>query len=65
MRIEVNGKPHETGAATLGELLAELGLAEARVATAVNGAFAASDARGALRLADGDRIEVLRPMAGG
>ena len=65
MRILVNGKPHETEAGTLAALLAEMGLAEARVATALNGAFAPRTARAATTLSEGDAVEVLSPMQGG
>ncbi|MFA7504833.1 MAG: sulfur carrier protein ThiS [Burkholderiaceae bacterium] len=65
MRIEVNGEARELGVATLDELLRELGLADARVATAVNGDFVPVGARAQRRLADGDRVEVLAPMQGG
>jgi sulfur carrier protein len=65
MKIEVNGEPREFGGSTLEELLRELALAEARVATAVNGEFVPAAARAQRRLAEGDRVEVLAPMQGG
>ena len=65
MRIEVNGEPQEIEAASLSEALAELGLADATVATAVNGDFVPRDAREATRLNEGDRIEILSPRRGG
>ncbi|MGH8261550.1 MAG: sulfur carrier protein ThiS [Steroidobacteraceae bacterium] len=65
MRIIVNGASRESTAADLATVLAELGLTDAVVATAVNGEFVASAARGGTRLADGDRVEVLAPMQGG
>jgi len=65
MRIEVNGEPREFGGSTLEELLGELALAEARVATAVNGEFVPAAARAGRGLAEGDRVEVLAPMQGG
>jgi sulfur carrier protein len=65
MRIEVNGAPREVAARTLAEALEALGWGEARVATAVNGAFVPVAARADTALAPGDRIEVLAPMQGG
>ncbi len=65
MRIEVNGERHDLAAKTVAEALAELGWAEARVATAVNGDFLPAAARADTALKDGDRLEVLAPMQGG
>ena len=42
-----------------------LGLAEAKIATAVNGAFVAAPARGATRLEEADEIEIVAPRQGG
>ena len=52
-------------AADLAAALAELGFAEAVIATAVNGTFVPAPKRSAAALADGDRLEVLAPMQGG
>jgi sulfur carrier protein len=65
MRIIVNGASREIAARDLAAVLAELGLGEAVVATALNGEFVPSGARGATRIVDGDRLEVLAPMQGG
>ena len=65
MRIEVNGASQTVTGPTLADALAELGLAEARVATAMNGQFVAKAARGQTALHEGDRLEVLSPMQGG
>lgn len=65
MRIDVNGTPRDIAAATLADALAELGWADARVATALNGDFVPSGARADQPLRDGDRLEVLAPMQGG
>lgn len=65
LRIEINGEPREVAAATLEELLAELGLADAVVATAVNAAFVPKDERPRHRLQPGDRVEILSPRQGG
>lgn len=65
MKIRLNGEPHETGARTLAELCATLQLGEARIATAVNGAFVPKGARSARRLAEGDQVEIVAPRQGG
>jgi len=65
MRILVNGAWRETLAAELSTVLEELGYGEAVVATAVNGEFVAAGVRPGIRLAEGDRVEVLAPMQGG
>ena len=65
MTLLLNGEPREVAADTLAEALAELGYAGKVVATAVNGDFVASRLRETVRLADGDRIEVVAPMQGG
>lgn len=65
MRLEVNGEHRDVTGPTLADALAELGWGEARVATALNGAFVAKGVRGGTDLKDGDRLEVLTPMQGG
>ncbi|MEM7522948.1 MAG: sulfur carrier protein ThiS [Pseudomonadota bacterium] len=65
MKIVVNGEPADVVAATLADALFELGFADAKVATALNEAFVAKDARAACALSDGDRLEILAPMQGG
>jgi sulfur carrier protein len=63
--VTVNGAGVETEAATLAELLASLGYAEGAVATALNEAFVPRAARGEMRLAAGDRVEIVAPRQGG
>lgn len=65
MKITVNGEPKAISATTLQGAMAELGYADARVATAVNETFVPSSARDGQVLADGDRLEILAPMQGG
>ena len=65
MRITLNGAPHEVRASRLSDVLVELGLADARVATAVNGDFVPVPARAGVELAEGDRLEVVAPQQGG
>lgn len=50
---------------TLAAMLRACGYAGATVATAVNGEFVPACERDAIRLQDGDRVEVLAPMQGG
>lgn len=65
MKITVNGEAVHSRAATLADLLAELGQGEARVATAVNEDFVPAARRGAHTLCDGDRVEIVAPRQGG
>lgn len=65
MRIIVNGERREVQAETLRDALAELGLADAIVATALNRDFVPATARGRTVLAEGDAIEIVAPMQGG
>jgi sulfur carrier protein len=63
--VLVNGETAETRAATLAELVAERGFAEAAVATALNGEFVPRAARAEARLAANDQIEIVAPRQGG
>jgi sulfur carrier protein len=63
--VVVNGAPQRVRAATLSELLAELGLGDAKVATAVNGAFVPAASRQQQPMANGDRVEIVSPRQGG
>ena len=65
MKIIVNGEAVQSRAATLADLLAELGQGEARVATAVNEDFVPAARRGARALREGDRVEIVAPRQGG
>lgn len=65
VEISVNGAPTQSSAATLAALLDELGYGEAKVATAVNGAFVAQAARADHTLDAGDSIEIVAPRQGG
>jgi sulfur carrier protein len=63
--IVVNGDKLATRAANLAELIAELGFAGKRIATARNGDFVAEGARKSTALERGDRIEIVSPRHGG
>ena len=65
MRLVVNGEPQDVPAATLAEAVQSLDLAEAKVATALNGEFVPARARAATLVKDGDRIEIVAPRQGG
>lgn len=65
MQIILNGTPRDVECSHLDQLLSELGYRETRVATAVNGAFVARQARAGTELRAGDRLEVIAPMQGG
>ena len=65
MRLVVNGELQDVHAATLAEALRSLDLAEAKVATALNGEFVPARARAATLVKDGDRIEIVAPRQGG
>jgi sulfur carrier protein len=63
--IVVNGEPTATSAATLAELLAELGYGAGQVATALNGDFVPRAVRAAMRLTAEDKVEIVAPRQGG
>jgi sulfur carrier protein len=65
MRLVVNGELQDVPAATLAEALRSLDLAEAKVATALNGEFVPARARAAKLVKDGNRIEIVAPRQGG
>ena len=65
MKLVVNGERQDVPAATLAEALQSLDLAEAKVATALNGEFVPARARTRRALKDGDRIEIVAPRQGG
>jgi sulfur carrier protein len=65
LKITVNGEARITEAITLEDLCRELGLSEAKIATARNGDFVAAGARADVSLGEGDAIEVLSPRQGG
>jgi thiamine biosynthesis protein ThiS len=66
VRLRLNGKDYEAkDGISVAELLQRLHLdTETRVAVAVNGEIAPRTARDR-RLEEGDRVEVIRPVAGG
>jgi sulfur carrier protein len=65
LQVLINGEATKTTAQTLAELCTELGFADAKVATAVNGSFVAASLRGETRLEPSDEIEIVAPRQGG
>lgn len=65
MKIIVNGEARDTGAKTLQELCAALGLVDMKIATAVNGDFVPAAAREDHALEQNDKVEIVTPRQGG
>jgi sulfur carrier protein len=63
--VFVNGHRHVLQNALLADALVELGFGPGPVATALNGEFVPNRKRSAVRLVDGDRLEVLTARQGG
>lgn len=65
MKLLFNGASFDADVSTLTDLLVANGLADAKIATAVNGTFVAAPARANHVLFPGDAVEVVAPMQGG
>jgi sulfur carrier protein len=66
MRIVVNGQPMELAeGVTVEDLLARLGVRRDYTAVAVNRQIAPRSGYATTVLRDGDRVEIVHPMAGG
>ncbi|MDT1062692.1 sulfur carrier protein ThiS [Paracoccus sp. CPCC 101403] len=65
MKITLNGEARDLIGPTVAEALAEIGLGEAKVATALNGDFLPAGLRAGTTLKPGDALEVVAPMQGG
>lgn len=66
--FSVNGQPHFESAVTIPDLLRAQGVPQNQwdsIAIAVNGEVANRAHWGALVLGEGDRIDIVKPMAGG
>ena len=63
--VDINGAPTLVYSRTLADLIVELGYADAKVATALNGDFIATAARASTPLHASDRVEILAPRQGG
>lgn len=66
MEIYVNGKPRELdGAATIADLVLELGVAGRRIAVEVNQDIVPRSSHSSRRLQPGDRVEIVHAIGGG
>ena len=65
MKITLNGAARDLTGPSVQDILTEIGLGTARVATALNGNFLPAGNRAATTLKDGDAHEVVAPMQGG
>ena len=65
MKLTVNGEDRESGASTVGELLAEMGLDSGRVAVEVNLAVIRRADCPSFTLKEGDAVEIVNFVGGG
>ena len=66
MKVQVNGEMHELADGTsLEVLLEQMGLDRRYLVVEYNGEPLPRDRFEGLRLADGDKLELVRPVAGG
>ncbi len=66
MRLIINGETFETsGAATVMELLNELGIEPGRVAVEINQSIIKKAAYSKFKLHDGDKVEIVNFVGGG
>ncbi|MEZ5842727.1 MAG: sulfur carrier protein ThiS [Hyphomicrobiaceae bacterium] len=65
LALVVNGEPRLLAVDTVDEALDVLGYGGQKVATALNGEFVPAARRGSVRIAAGDRLEVVAPRQGG
>ena len=65
MKITLNGAARELTGPSVQDVLSEIGLGTAKVATALNGNFLPAATRAATTLKDGDALEVVARMQGG
>lgn len=63
--VHVNAEPLTLRAATLADVLVQLGYGGQKVATALNGDFVPERMRATMPVAAGDRIEILSARQGG
>jgi thiazole synthase len=65
LTVTVNGESRRTSAATVADLVRELGLKPEKVAVERNGEIAPRSTLAAVELADGDVLEIVHFVGGG
>ncbi len=65
MKITLNGESRSLAGPSVQDVLDQIDLGAAKVATALNGAFLPAASRAETLLKDGDALEVVAPMQGG
>jgi thiazole synthase len=65
LTLTVNGEPRRSAAATIAELVGELGLKPEKVAVEHNGTIVPRSTLGEAALADGDVLEIVHFVGGG
>lgn len=65
MQITVNGEPHTLTTDSLSTLLADLAVADKRIAVELNEEICPRSQWETIALADGDRIEIVHAIGGG
>jgi sulfur carrier protein len=65
MKIKLNGQERETKAATVAELLQELGWSPVGVAVAINQSVVTRGAHPTHQIEENDEIEIIRAVQGG
>lgn len=65
IELQVNAEPARVVAASLADVLVQLGYGDAKIATALNGEFVPERQRAATTVNAGDRIEIVSARQGG
>ncbi|MCR5455545.1 MAG: sulfur carrier protein ThiS [Bacteroidales bacterium] len=65
MKIIVNSKEQDTNAANVGELVAELGLADTKIAVAMDSKMIQKDAWATTPLVENCKIIIIKAVCGG
>ncbi|HEX7063461.1 MAG TPA: sulfur carrier protein ThiS [Bacillales bacterium] len=65
MKLMINGKPEETTAGTVAELVESYGLEEALVVAEVNGKIVYREQWNGIRIQSGMKIEIVHFVGGG
>lgn len=65
LKIQINGKPEETSAKTVEDLLTQKSIEPRMVSVELNGQIVEAEAYGRTSISDGDKFEFLFFMGGG